>query len=140
MVEMADLLAITKADGDNREPAARARAAYADALHLFPATADGWTPSVLTTSALEGEGIVELWERVLAHQAHAEAAGHRLARRRAQSIAWLRELVQDGVGRVLARDPEVASLVAALEDRVSRFEVTPVAASNEVIRRFSERR
>ena len=137
IVEMADILAITKADGDNRAAADGARRAYTDALHLFPPAGDGWTPTVLTTSALEGEGIVQLWETVLAHQAHAEAGGHRLARRRAQSVAWLRELVQAGIGRALGRDPEVAALVASLEERVARFEVSPVAASNQIIQRVS---
>jgi LAO/AO transport system kinase len=140
IVEMADLLAITKADGDNREAAAQARRAYADALHLFPPAGDGWTPSVLATSALEGEGIVDLWTQVLAHQALVESGGHRLARRRAQSVAWLRELVQAGIGRALARNPEIASLVASLEERVSRFEVSPVSASNELIRRVANHR
>jgi LAO/AO transport system kinase len=140
IVEMADILAITKADGDNREAAARARGAYAEALHLFPAAEAGWTPSVLTTSALENEGIADLWEQVLAHQALDEAGGHRLARRRAQSVAWMRELVQAGIGRALARDPETAALVASLEARVERFEVSPVSASNEIVRRVSRGR
>ena len=56
IVEMADILAITKADGANREPAALARTTYAGAMHLFPPAADRWSPPVLTTSALEGVG------------------------------------------------------------------------------------
>jgi LAO/AO transport system kinase len=137
IVEMADLLAITKADGENRSAADRARDAYAGAMHLFPPTPDFWTPPVLTTSAVDGSGVVDLWERVLAHQAHAEASGQRLARRREQAIAWLRALVSDGLGRVLTQDPEVVALIAGAEGRVARFEVSPVAASNEIVKRFS---
>jgi LAO/AO transport system kinase len=136
IVEMADLLAITKADGANRAAAARACADYGNAVHLFPPAADRWTPLVLTTSALEGEGITELWAQVLAHAAHAEAGGHRLVRRRGQAVAWMRELVTDGLGRALQRDPEVASTLAELEGRVSRFEMSAVAASHEVLRRY----
>ena len=137
IVEMADLLAITKADGANREAAARARAEYANALHLFPPAADGWEPTVVTTSAIENEGIAELWDRVLAHDAHVEGSGHRLARRREQAVAWMRELVTLGLGRALQRDPAVAATLVELEGRVSRFEVSAVAASQEVLRRFT---
>jgi LAO/AO transport system kinase len=139
IVEMADILAVTKADGANREPAARARAAYAGALHLFPPNAERWTPPVLTTSALEGEGIAELWDQILAHAAHLDAGGHRLARRREQAVAWMRELVTTGLGRALAREADVASEVASYEDRVSRFQISPVGASNELVRRFLRR-
>jgi len=136
IVEMADLLAITKADGDNRAAAARARDAYAGALHLFSPSPDGWIPSVLITSALEGAGIAALWDQVLAHQALVEAGGHRLARRRSQAVAWMRELVSTGLGRALAKDPAVATLLTDLERRVAGFEVSAVAASHEVLRRL----
>ena len=63
ILEMTDLIAINKADGDNRRRAERARHDYESALHLFPASADGWTPRVLTCSALEREGVAEIWER-----------------------------------------------------------------------------
>ena len=136
IVEMADILAITKADGGNREAAARARTAYAGAMHLFPPTPDRWSPPVLTTSALDGAGITELWAAVLAHQSGSEASGQRLARRREQAVSWLRELVTTGLGRAVTRDPAVASVVADYETRVSAFKMSAVAASNEILRRF----
>jgi len=136
IVEMADVLAITKADGDNRAAAARARAEYANALHLFPPSADRWTPGVLTTSALDGEGIRELWDQILAHDAHVTAAGRRLARRREQAVAWMRELVGLGLGQALQGDPEVVATLSDLEARVARFEMSAVGASKEVLRRF----
>jgi LAO/AO transport system kinase len=139
IVEMADILAITKADGDNREAAARARATYAGALHLFPPTPERWVPLVLTTSAVAGEGIAELWTSVRAHQDHAERGGHRLARRREQAVGWLRELVTVGLGRALARDPEVAAVLPSYENRVREFKMSAVSASNELLRRFLRR-
>lgn len=139
IVEMADILAITKADGANREPADRARAEYAGAMHLFPPTADRWSPRVLTTSAVAGHGIEALWEAVLGHQTHAEAGGHRQARRRAQSVAWLRELVSTGLGRVLARDLEVADALAGLEAQVAESKISAVSAANQLLRRFLRR-
>jgi LAO/AO transport system kinase len=136
IVEMADLLAITKADGATRAAADRARDDYGRALHLFPPSADGWTPTVQTTSAMEGEGIAELWERILAHQAHAEAGGHRLARRREQAVAWMRELLSVGLARALRRDPQASERVVELERSVAAFEVSPLAAAQEILARF----
>ena len=139
IVEMADILAITKADGANREPAARARTTYAGAMHLFPPAADRWSPPVLTTSALEGEGVTDLWAAVLAHQAQSDASGHRLARRREQAVAWMRELVTTGLGRALTREPAVASVLADYETRVSEFKMSAISASNEILQRFLRR-
>ncbi len=139
IIEMADVLAITKADGANREPAARARATYAGAMHVLPPSPGHWTPPVLTTSALEGEGITELWAAVLAHEAEAEVGGRRLARRRDQAVGWMRELVTLGLGQALARDAEVASALGDYETRVREFKMSAVAASNEIVKRFLRR-
>ncbi len=105
-------------------------------MHLFPPAADHWSPPVLTTSALEGEGVTELWAAVLAHQAQSDASGLRLARRREQAVAWMRELVTTGLGRALTREPAVASVVADYETRVSEFKISAISASNEILRRF----
>ena len=75
IIEMLDGMAINKADGDNRPKAERARIEYAGALHLFPASADGWTPRVLTCSSTEKTGIAEVWEMVLDHRALLEGNG-----------------------------------------------------------------
>jgi len=94
---MLDAMAINKADGDNRLEADRARVQYAGALHLFPASPDGWTPRVLTCSALANEGIREIWEMVLQHHEKMRASGWFLRRRRQQALAWMRELVLAGL-------------------------------------------
>jgi LAO/AO transport system kinase len=94
---------------------------------------------VLTTSAVAGEGIAELWASVRAHQDHTERDGRRLARRREQAVAWLRELVTTGLGRALAGDPEVAGVLSSYENRVREFKISAVSASNELLRRFLRR-
>jgi LAO/AO transport system kinase len=139
IVEMADILAVTKADGGNSEPAARARAIYAGAMHLLPPAPDRWSPPVLVTSALEGAGIAELRAAIAQHQAHAEAGGSRLATRRAQAVAWMRDLVSVGIGRVLAADPEVAGALAGYEAKVAEFKMSALSASQEIVKRFLRR-
>ena len=75
IIEMLDGMAINKADGDNKLKAERARIEYAGALHLFPASPDGWTPRVVTCSAIAGAGIGEVWRMVLAHRELLEGNG-----------------------------------------------------------------
>ena len=75
IVEMADLLAINKADGDNVRPAERARREFAQALHLFPARESGWTPETVTCSATAGTGISDVWDVVLRHRSQMQAGG-----------------------------------------------------------------
>ena len=133
IIEMVDGMAITKADGENRAAAARARVEYAGALHLFPASADGWAPRVLTCSALAGEGITDVWQLVLDHRAHLEASGHLAGRRRQQALVWMQELVSLGLAALLRTDPVVAPELAALEQAVSEGRTTAFAAARQVL-------
>ena len=87
IIEMIDGMAINKADGDNASKAERARVEYASALHLFPPSGDGWTPRVLTCSALEDTGIAEIWQMVLEHEALLKASGKLQQRRTAGRAA-----------------------------------------------------
>ena len=75
IIEMVDCMAINKADGDNKLRAEKARVEYASALHLFPLGPAGWSPTVLTCSAITGDGIAEIWETVLRHQEHLRERG-----------------------------------------------------------------
>ncbi len=93
ILEMVDLVAINKADGDNRDRADRARNEYANALHLFPPSEDGWFPKVVTCSGLTGQGVGEIWDVVLEHKTTTQASGHFSKRREHQGVEWLRNLI-----------------------------------------------
>jgi LAO/AO transport system kinase len=136
IIEMLDGMAINKADGDNRQKAERARVEFAGALHLFPAPADGWTPRVLTCSALTGEGIAEIWAMVLEHRRQMEDSGHFAARRSRQALEWMRELVALGLEDAFLHDSAIAARLPALEESVRLGCATPFAASRELLRLF----
>jgi len=136
IIEMVDAMAVTKADGDNIAAAERARSEYRSALHLFPASADGWTPRVLTCSALMGTGIAEVWECVIQHRALLEANGWLGVRRSEQALGWMEELIASGLGERFARDPEVSARRPALEAAVRRGETTAFAAARELLGLF----
>jgi LAO/AO transport system kinase len=136
IIEMLDGMAINKADGDNKPKADRARLEYASALHLFPASSDGWTPRVLTCSAIQGNGIQEVWQMVLDHHAQLSARGHLEARRKHQSLEWMSELVRLNLEAAFRDDAAVAARLPFLQDEVSRGHVTPFAASRELLALF----
>jgi LAO/AO transport system kinase len=136
IIEMIDGMAINKADGDNLAKAERARVEYAGALHLFPASANGWTPKVLTCSSLHGQGIAEIWQMVLEHRQQLEANGHLARRRSRQALAWMNELISLGLEEAFRQDPAVAVRLHDLQAAVDRGRVTPLAASRELLAIF----
>src|SRR3977135_2037577 len=82
LVELADMIAINKADGDNLKRAQAAAAEYRAALHILNPRSPNWTPPVLTYSALTGNGIAELWDQVLVHRERMDQTGERGVLRR----------------------------------------------------------
>lgn len=136
IIEMLDGMAINKADGDNKAKAERARIEYANALHLFPASADGWTPPVVTCSALTGEGVSEVWQTVLEHRKLLEGNGFLAQRRSHQALEWMNELVMIGLQESFAGDSGVAARLPLLQDEVQRGQVTPFAAGRELLQIF----
>ena len=136
IIEMVDGMVVTKADGDNVGPAERAKVEYAGALHLFPASADGWAPRVLTASALEGSGIDAAWQMVLEHRALIDANGYLAARRREQAREWLHDLILADLQRLVRTHPTTRHRLAAAEAAVAGGTVSPVSAARAVLDSF----
>ena len=136
ILEVADMLAINKSDGDNRPRAMRAQASYQSALRLMRG---GDVPPVVTCSALEKTGLDELWALVVESLREREATGQLQRTRRAQQVQWMWDMVEDGIRRALRTDPDLSALIAQLEDAVGQGRATPSAAALKVLRRFAER-
>ena len=136
IIEMLDGMAINKADGDNRQKAERARIEYSGALHLFPASDDGWTPRVLTCSAAGREGIAEVWQMVLEHRELLEGNGFLTKLRNDQALQWMNELTMLGLEEMFRRNRAVAGRLKLLREEVHRGCMTPFAASRELLALF----
>lgn len=136
ILEMTDLLAINKADGDNRERAAQAKRAYEFGFHLFSTPPDGWHPRVMTCSALTGENIPAVWETVLSHEAHMTANGTREARRRQQSLEWMRSQIQEQLESEFRRHPAVRAAMPAMEQQVRDGLWSPSHAARRLLALF----
>jgi LAO/AO transport system kinase len=136
IIEMLDGMVINKSDGDNKARAQRARAQYASALHLFPPSPDGWMPPVLTCSAVNNEGIAEVWEMVQQHRTHQMDTGCFERRRRRQALDWMRELVSQGLQDLFRTDAGVQDRLPLLEEAVKRGEITSFTAARELLEVF----
>jgi LAO/AO transport system kinase len=95
IMEMADAVAINKADGDNMKRAKIAQAEYRNALHFFPPKPYNWQPKVLTCSALEGSGLEEIWQMILDYRSLTQSNGWWERKRMQQQEAWLKELITE---------------------------------------------
>ena len=136
ILEMTDMVAINKADGDNKPKAERARREYEAAFHLFAAAADGWYPRVMTCSAATRDGIAAIWDTIEEHREHQKANGWFDRRRKDQALGWMRDALLDGLQREIRRDGAVSSRLHALEHDVRAGRVSPFKAAREVLRMF----
>ncbi|NOJ78808.1 methylmalonyl Co-A mutase-associated GTPase MeaB [Myxococcus xanthus] len=133
ILEVADMLAINKADGDNKPRAERARSELRAALHLMRPGAE---PEITTCSALEGTGIEKLWTSVETQLGRSAASGAMERRRKAQQVQWMWSMVQDGLRAALRAHPEVSTLVPTLEADVREGRATPTSAALRVLGAF----
>jgi len=136
ILEVADMLAINKADGDNRSRASRAQASYRSALRLMRGDK---VPPVVTCSAIEKTGLDEIWALIVESGRSREASGELQQTRRSQQVRWMWDMVEDGLRRALRSDAELSALISQLEDAVGDGRTTASAAARKVLRRFAER-
>jgi LAO/AO transport system kinase len=133
LVELADMIAINKADGDSAAPAQVAAAEYGAALNILTPRLAEWPPPVVTCSALTGTGIAELWARITDHRRRVEATGAFAARRREQQVKWMWALVEERLHGRLAADPKLKVRVPELEAAVAGGALSPALAADEIV-------
>ena len=132
LVELADMLAVNKADGDNIKRAASAAAEYRAALHILTPRSPNWTPPVVIYSALTGTGIPELWDQVLAHREQLTTSGELAARRRNQQVKWMWSMLEERLFTKLRTDPALRAKLPRIETAVAEGKLSPVVAVEEI--------
>lgn len=139
IMEMSDLIAITKADGSNREKAMLAKALYSNALHLFPPTESGWKPLAQITSSVTREGLSEVLETIEEYFRHTEKNGYYLHKRREQARYWMYESIQEELKSRFFEDPAIADKLAFYEQKVLKGEISSFTAGSELLRLYNKR-
>jgi LAO/AO transport system kinase len=132
VIEIADMIAINKADGDNLKRAKAAAAEYRAALHILTPRSPSWSPPVVTYSALSGNGIAALWSSVLDHRERMTAAGELAGRRREQQVKWMWAMLEDRMFARLKSDPALKAKLPRIEAAVAQGRMTPAVAVDEI--------
>jgi len=135
VLELADVIAVNKADGAHAREAQAAARELTDVMRMLPPGDAGLRPTVLTCSGLEGEGVDAVWQAVEDHRAALGDAGL-AARRAAQDAGWMMSMIHDGLGARLRDDPDVAAMVAEQERLLRAGETTATLAAERVLNRL----
>jgi LAO/AO transport system kinase len=133
ILELADALAINKADGDNVPRASQAAAQYRAALNLLRPASPTWSPPVVTVSALEGRGMDTVWGIVEEQRARLSASGALAEKRRAQREAWFWGMIDDGLKQHFLARRDVARLLPEMQAAVATSALTPTAAARRLL-------
>ncbi len=134
VVELADMIAVNKADGDNLARARLAASQYGAALHILSPRSPNWSPPVVTCSALTGEGIAALWEHVLDHRRRLTSSGEFAARRGEQQVKWMWTMLEERLFAPLRSDQAIKAVMPRIEADVAAGRVAPGAAVEEIAR------
>jgi LAO/AO transport system kinase len=138
IIEIADILVINKADGDNRKRAERTAADYQAAINMLTAAGSGWTPPVITASARDNRGLDLVWEKIRTHKAHMTACGLFEARRQDQAVAWMRDLVHERLMMRFEKDARLAAARADIEASVRAGRLLPTLAADRLLGMLDE--
>jgi LAO/AO transport system kinase len=136
VLELADVVAVNKADGPHEQEARRAARELAGALRLIGTPDDGWVTPVVTCSAKTGDGLTEVWDLVEQHQQRLRDSGELDRRRRDQQVSWMWSLVRDQLLDRLRDSPELHALTPRLESDVRDGTITPGLAAQELVKAF----
>ena len=132
LLELADIIAVNKADADNVERANRAATEYRTALHILAAGHSTWSPVVLTLSARDNRGLDALWARIEERCAKLQESGVLAMRRSDQAAAWMREIFEQRLLAAFKGGRRAARHYQEIEDKVRAGEMTPSAAADEL--------
>jgi len=132
VVELADMIAVNKADGDNLARAKLAASQYSAALHILSPRSPNWSPPVVTCSAQTGDGIEALWEHILDHRQRLTASGELAARRGEQQVKWMWTMLEERLFAPLRSDRAVKAALPRIEADVATGRMAPGTAVEQI--------
>jgi len=136
IMEMADALVITKADGENKVAANLARANYQHALHLLGTSASGWTPKVSTSSALENRGVTEVWTMIETFLEDVRATGYLETNRNYQNQLWFKESLDNQLRKRFTQSKKMSASLSKFESQITNNQILPSAAAKQITEEF----
>lgn len=140
IMEMADAIAINKADGSNINRAETARVEFQNALHFFPDNKPGWKPKVLTCSAIESMGLDDIWGMVEEYVSVAKGNGYFNEWRQKQAVYRMHETINEAINKSFYGNPEIAKLLPELEKELIENRITSYSAACKVLKKYFTRK
>jgi LAO/AO transport system kinase len=138
IMEMADTVIITKADGTNIQKAKNARTEFAHALHLFPPTESGWIPKVETCSALNNEGIAYVAQIIEEYKLLTTSNGYFVTKRKNQLKDWLHQSISDKLKEKFYNDPAIKTELAKMEALLSKENINPYKVASDLLSKWKK--
>lgn len=136
IMEMADAIVITKADGDNGQNAKNAQKEYINALHLFPPTSNNWFPPVHTCSALDKKGLIEIWQVIIDFKYQMKENGHWKKNRQEQSLNWMHDYIKQYLETQFFGDKNVKENFETISNQVLSEIVLPIQGANLLLEKY----
>lgn len=133
IMEMADAVVITKADGENKTATQRAVAEYQNAFHLFPPAENGWFPQVKTCSAFEKQGLREIWEMISDYYSLVKSNGAYLQNRQRQNLEWMHSLIRYALEEQFYNHSEIKEKLSEIEVNVQNEKWLPIRAATYLL-------
>ncbi|MEM6843685.1 MAG: methylmalonyl Co-A mutase-associated GTPase MeaB [Bacteroidota bacterium] len=133
IMEMADTIAINKADGENIKAAQQAQRDYQQALHLFPPVPGKPSPEVMTCSALNNQGLEEIWAHIQQFIAEIKASGHFQRQRQQQQWDWMIELIQSQLSQEFFQHPAVRDALPQIKEAVLQSKITAREGAEQLL-------
>ncbi len=138
IVEMADLIAVNKADGEAEKMAKQAKSYYKNALHLLPIKESQWTPQAVTCSALSGLGIADIWHLINDYQRFTKENNFFYTNRKAQAHYWLTESIESALRNLFYKDPSVLAAFLGIEQQVLAGEISSFLGAEVLMKVFTK--
>ncbi|WP_306643971.1 methylmalonyl Co-A mutase-associated GTPase MeaB [Sanyastnella coralliicola] len=136
IMEMADSMLITKADGDNAKKAINAKRQYKAALHLYPPSDNDWVTQVELCSALENTGVDEFVEQCSTYFEHITSNGWKSRHREEQDLAWFNDAIKSELLRSFSSDPSLAEEMVKMREMIGAKKLSPFAAAHQLVKKF----
>ena len=138
IMEMADAIAITKADGDNKTKCERAQREYKNALHLFPPSESGWYPTVLTCSAVENDGLNAVWDEIEKYSAEMKEKGFFYANRQFQNVEWMHDIILYSLKNKFYSNQIIAKSINSLEKEIKNKKIPAMSAARKLLKEYQQ--
>ena len=134
LLEMADLIAFNKADGENLQKAKIARRDYRNALHMFPPKPSGWTATATICSGLSGMGIEDIWANLEQYIQQTTQNDFFIKNRQQQSQYWLHETIKSHLHRMFYQNKQVKDKLSDVENQIKNGQLSPFQGAEELLR------